>query len=115
MSGETRGAATAEYEDIIQNLNFILNTKKQYGSIINNFGMRDLNEFYDKEGIAKVVIEEISENIKQFEPRIKNVEIINKNTASIFQMAFILECQVFDTKQSLNVTFDTVFNSFIVT
>jgi len=91
-----------------------LNTKKQFGSVLENFGIRDLNEFYSKEGITKVVIDEVCENIERFEPRIKILDVISKDSNNIFQLAFMIECRVIDTKKSLNMTFDTLFNSFAI-
>jgi predicted component of type VI protein secretion system len=111
---EKRKISSENHEDIIQNLNFILNTKKYYGSVLDNYGIRDLNEFYDREGIIKVVVEEVLENIKEFEPRIEIVNITNKDSKNIFQLAFIIECRVLNTKKSLNMVFDTVFNNFII-
>ena len=40
---------------IVDNLNNILNTKKEYGSILNDLGIRDLNEFRSQEDIAAIV------------------------------------------------------------
>jgi predicted component of type VI protein secretion system len=114
ISTEKRRISNENHEDIIQNLNNILNTKKNYGSVLDNFGIRDLNEFYDKEGIIKVVIEEVCENIEKFEPRIDIVNITNKDSKNIFQLAFTLECRIINTKKSLDMVFDTVFNSFSI-
>jgi predicted component of type VI protein secretion system len=114
IPSEKRKISTENHEDIIQNLNNILNTKKYYGSVLKEFGIRDLNEFYDKEGIVKVVITEVLENIKKFEPRIKIINISHKDSKNLFQLAFTIECQVINTKKSLNMIFDTVFNSFII-
>jgi predicted component of type VI protein secretion system len=114
ISTEKRRISDENHEDIIQNLNNILNTKKNYGSVLDNFGIRDLNEFYDKEGIIKVVIEEVCKNIEKFEPRIDIVNITNKDSKNIFQLAFTLECRIINTKKSLDMVFDTVFNSFSI-
>ena len=114
IPSEKKNTSNENHEDIIQNLNNILNTKKHYGSVLDNYGIRDLNEFYDKEGIIKVVISEVFENIKKFEPRIKILNINNKDSKNIFQLAFTIECEIIDTKKSLNMIFDTVFNSFII-
>ena len=114
ISSEKRKISIENHEDIIKNLNNILNTKKYYGSVLDNYGIRDLNEFYDKEGIIKVVITEVIENIKKFEPRIEILNIVTEDSKNIFQLAFTIECRIIDTKKSLNMIFDTVFNSFTI-
>lgn len=112
---EKRKVSKTNHGDIIQNLNHILNTKRQYGSFLDNYGIRDLNAFYNKEDISKAVIQDVLENIERFEKRIEIVEIKHKNSSALFQLSFIIECRIRSSRKSLNMNFDTAFNSFTVT
>ena len=50
---------------IVENLNNVLNTKKGFGSILSDMGIRDLNEFRSRDDILSVVMEEVRQNIEQ--------------------------------------------------
>ncbi len=112
---EKRKISKTNYENIIQNLNHILNTKQQYGSFLDNYGIRDLNAFYNKADISKAVIRDVIENIERFEKRIKVLDIKHKDSRSLFQLSFTIECQIHDIHKSLDMNFDTVFNSITIT
>ena len=112
---EKRKVSKTNYGDIIQNLNHILNTKREYGSFLDNYGIRDLNAFYNKEDISKVVIQDVLENIDRFEKRIEIEEIEHKKSNALFQLSFIIKCRMRNTQKSLDMNFDTAFNSFTVT
>jgi type VI secretion system lysozyme-like protein len=99
---------------IVENLNNILNTKKDYGSVLNEIGIRDLNEFRSHEDIIAVVIEEVKENIEKFEPRVKLVEISPEETDRSFVLSFKIECIVRMNTRSLHMVFDTLFSKFHV-
>ncbi|MCG8683535.1 MAG: type VI secretion system baseplate subunit TssE [Desulfobacterales bacterium] len=114
IPSEKRKLAPERYEDIIQNLNNILNTKKDYGAILKDYGIRDLNEFNNKEGIIKIVMEEVLRNIETYEPRLSVKEIESVDSNSLFQLSFKIKCMVKDEKRSLNMVFDSIMNSFII-
>jgi type VI secretion system lysozyme-like protein len=97
---------------IIENLNNILNTKKDFGSILDEMGIRDLNEFRSQQDITSVVIEEVRKNIEQFEPRVELVDISPQPTESIFVLSFKIDCIVRKNAQSLQMVFDTFFSKF---
>jgi len=44
---------------IVENLNNILNTKKDYGSFLTDLGIRDLNEYRSRDDIAIILMEEV--------------------------------------------------------
>ncbi|MCG8635731.1 MAG: type VI secretion system baseplate subunit TssE [Desulfobacterales bacterium] len=114
IPSEKRKLSTDKYEDIIQNLNNILNTKNSYGSILEDYGIRDLNEFNSKEGIIKIVMEEVIRNIETYEPRLSVQEIESVDSQSLFQLSFKIKCTVKDEKKSLNMVFDSIMNSFLI-
>ena len=99
---------------VVENLNNILNTKKEYGSFLIDLGIRDLNEYRSREDIARVVIEEVKQNIEQFEPRVELLEIESLENDSPFVLSFKIECMVQENAESLHLVFDTLFNKFHV-
>ncbi|WP_035240842.1 GPW/gp25 family protein [Desulfobacter vibrioformis] len=114
IPSEKRKLSPNKYEDIIQNLNHILNTKKEYGGVLRDFGIRDLNEFNNKEGIIKIVMDEVVRNIQAYEPRLTVQEIESVDSHSLFQLSFKIRCMVKDEKKSLNMVFDSIMNSFLI-
>jgi len=112
---ERRKVSKTNHGSIVQNLNHILNSKRGYGSFLENYGIRDLNAFYNKEDISKAVVQDVLENIERFEKRVEVLDIQHKKSNSIFQLSFAIECRIHASHESLNMNFDTVFNSFTVT
>jgi type VI secretion system protein len=106
--------AETEAESIVSNLNNILNTKQDYGSFLNDFGIRDLNEFGSKDHIASAIIDEVAETITNFEPRVEMVAMKTINDPNPFRIAFSIECIIMDGRQTLRMVFDSVQNSFII-
>ncbi len=100
-----------ELNSIISNLNNILNTRKGYGSILKDFGIRDMNEFLSREHIALAVIEEVKTNIAHYEPRVELVEITKVDDNNPLRLSFQIKCLLRETSQSLHMVFDTVYSS----
>jgi len=101
-------------KSIVENLNNILNTKRDYGSFLQNFGIRDLNEYSSREDISLAVIEEVKENIKLYEPRVKLVNITMEQNSDPFVISFRVDCVVRNLSQTIQLVFDTFFNKFHV-
>ena len=99
---------------IVENLNNILNTKRDYGSFLQNFGIRDLNEYSSREDISLAVIEEVKENIKLYEPRVKLVNRTMEQNSDPFIISFRIDCVVRNLSQTIQLVFDTFFNKFHV-
>jgi len=102
---------SAELTGIVENLNNILNTKRQYGSFLMDFGIRDLNEYTSQDDIALAVIDEVKINIERYEPRVEVLNIRRVEDKSPFHLAFELECVVKENSQSLHMVFDSLFNN----
>ncbi len=100
-----------ELNGIVSNLNNILNTRKGYGSILRDFGIRDMNEFISREHIALAVIEEVKANIEKYEPRVELVSITRVDDDNPLRLSFQIECRLRETQQSLHMVFDTVYSS----
>jgi type VI secretion system lysozyme-like protein len=97
---------------IVENLNNILNTKKDYGSFLANLGIRDMNEYRSRDDISNVLIEDVKKNIKDYEPRVELVDITPQKTEMSFVLSFKIECIVRNNTESLRMVFDTFFNKF---
>lgn len=100
-----------EMTGIVANLNNILNTRKGYGSMLRDFGIRDMNEFISREHIALAVIDEVRANIEKYEPRVELVEITRVVDDNPLRLSFQIECRLRDTSQSLHMVFDTACSS----
>lgn len=114
FAARQRPVQDQEQSDIIENLNHILNSKKGYGAVLRDFGIRDLAEFNDEKQVTNAVMKEVTRNIQAFEPRIEVREIESVKSESIFQLSFKLDCVLKEKRQSLNMIFDTVSNSITV-
>ncbi len=106
--------AERELASIIENLNNILNTRKDYGSSLLDMGIRDLNEYTSKDHILQAVMAEVKRNIARYEPRVELVRITAEESGNIFKISFKIECRVRETAKSLRMIFDSVFNNFEV-
>ncbi|MHC1724556.1 MAG: type VI secretion system baseplate subunit TssE [Syntrophobacteraceae bacterium] len=100
-----------EMTSVIANLNNILNTKKGYGSMLRDFGIRDMNEFISREHIALAVIEEVKTSIEKYEPRVELIKITRIDDDNPLRLSFQIECKLRDTSQSLHMVFDTAYST----
>jgi type VI secretion system protein len=101
-----------ELKNIIDNLNYILNTKKGYGSFIDNFGIRDMNEYSSRDQLAVAIMDEVKQNIEQYEPRLQLMKISIEDTSDPFRISFKIECRLKETKKALFMEFHSVYNNF---
>jgi type VI secretion system lysozyme-like protein len=101
-----------DIEDIIENLNDVLNTKKGYGSFLPDFGIRDMNEYSSRDQLAAVIMEEVKYNIEHYEPRLQLMKISIEENQDPFRISFKIECRVKDTQKALFMEFNSVYNDF---
>jgi type VI secretion system lysozyme-like protein len=106
------GPKDRDIKDIIENLNFVLNTKKGYGSFLSDFGIRDMNEYSSRDHLAVAIMEEVKYNIEQYEPRLQLVKISTENNDDPFRISFKIECRLRDTQKALLMDFNSVYNDF---
>jgi len=101
-------------KSIIENLNNILNTKKQFGCFIKGFGIEDMNQFTSREYLVPLLIEEVKYNIEHFEPRLilEDIEVVD--TDQPFLISFKIKCKVKDSSKSLRMEFDSIYNNFTI-
>ena len=110
----TTGSGDQDLQSIIENLNNVLNTKKGYGSFLKNYGIRDMNEYSSRDHLSVAIMDEVTYNIEQYEPRLQLVSIAIEDNDDPFQIAFKIECRVRDTAQYLFMEFDSVYNDFYI-
>ncbi len=99
-------------KSIIENLNNILNTKKDFGYFIKGFGIEDMNQFTSRDYLVPLLINEVKYNIEHFEPRLKieDIEVIDNDQP--FIISFKIKCKVKNTSKSLRMEFDSIYNNF---
>lgn len=110
----TTGRRDHDLQSIIENLNNVLNTKKGYGSFLKDYGIRDMNEYSSRDHLAVAIMDEVTYNIEQYEPRLQLVSIAIQDNDDPFRIAFKIECRVRDTAQYLFMEFDSVYNDFYI-
>jgi predicted component of type VI protein secretion system len=100
--------------EIVNNLRNILNTKKGYGSFLENFGIGDYNLYRAREIIIQNIIKEIKENITLYEPRVKVVEIQEVASDLAFRIRFELKCIIEKTSNPIYIIFHSALNDVAV-
>ena len=108
------GSDRNEIRSILRNLNNMLNTKKGFGSVLEGYGIRDLNEYSSREQLTEAVVEEVRQNIELYEPRVELKEIVVEDAADPFRIAFRIECRVKETRESLLMEFNSVHKNMNV-
>jgi type VI secretion system lysozyme-like protein len=98
--------------NIIDNLNCVLNTKKGYGSFLADFGIRDMNEYSSRDQLAAVIMGEVKNNIERYESRLQLTNISLEENNDPFRISFKIECVVKETQRALFMEFNSVHNDF---
>ena len=101
-----------ELLDIVSNLRNILNTRRGYGSFLRDFGVDDMNEYYSRDQIALAVIREVQESVEKYEPRVQLLKISRIEDDDPQRLSFRIECRLSDTTQSIQLEFDSLYNTF---
>lgn len=99
---------------IVANLNNVLNTKREYGSFLPDYGIGDLSGHQTRDDVARAVIGEVRECIERYEPRVHLNEIIYENDSNPLRLSFTIRCTIKETAQALKMFFDTVFGKVSV-
>ncbi len=110
----SRGTEERRILDIVDNLNNVLNTKKGFGSFLDEFGIADMNEHRSRERIAQAIMQEVKRNIELYEPRVKLMDITLVRDNNPMRLSFLIMCSIRKNARSLRMVFDSTFNSFHV-
>ncbi len=115
--GETPAARISNSQDVdlqkvVANLNWVLNTKRGYGSILTDFGISDLNECTSRDVLILKIMEEVKRNIELYEPRLQLINIAVKDNKDAFRISFDINCILKDTRKALVMEFNSVYNNF---
>ena len=106
------GHKERDLQSIVENLNYVLNTKKGYGSFLKDFGIRDMNEYSSRDHLAVAIMEEVKYTIEHYEPRLQLIKISIEDNNDPFRISFKIECRVKDTQQDLFMEFNSAYNNF---
>lgn len=101
-----------DVRDIVDNLNNILNTRRDYGAPLGNLGMSDLSAYTSKDDIVGRIIEDIRKNVDELEPRLEVLNVEHTANDSSFYLSFILHCRLRDGQEAVEVVFDNRNKSF---
>ncbi|MCK5797003.1 MAG: type VI secretion system baseplate subunit TssE [Deltaproteobacteria bacterium] len=108
---ERTNIGNSELTSILRNLNNILNTKRNFGSPLPDYGIRDLSEYKSRDEIALAVIHEVRGNIARYEHRVALDEIVFNDEGDTLRLSFTIRCHLLHSSRSLRMLFDTVFNT----
>jgi type VI secretion system protein len=115
FSSASRRARMSPYlASIVENMNNVLNTKRDFGSLLRDFGVRDLSEHRTRDDIALAVVQEVRECIERYEPRVVLEKIALDNDNNPMRLSFTIQCSVRHDEKTLRMVFDTVFGSVAV-
>lgn len=114
LSGQEYKPELDDIQGIVDNLNNVLNSKRGYSSLLPDFGVSDYHHYTSRSDIAKVIIREVSENIRQFEPRVALTQIIEVKDENLFKLSFRIDCIVKKNARSLRLVLDPVLDKYLV-
>lgn len=103
LSGYPIKSKDKQIKSIIDNLNNVLSTKRDYGFFLHNFGLSNIEHIQSRDNANDVLIKEISENIAQFEPRIILKKIIPINEGKIFSLSFLIDFELLNESHSFKL------------
>ncbi|MEY3807966.1 MAG: hypothetical protein RI893_942 [Pseudomonadota bacterium] len=114
LAGHKTKAEDHEIQSIIDNLNNVLGSKRDYGFFLHNFGLSDYKYLGTSDYIGKALIAEITENIELFEPRIVLNKIVHVKDDQLFDLAFSIDCVVRNKPHTIKLFLNPVLNRYQV-
>ena len=104
----------ASVEAVLRNLRYILNAKRGYGSILEDFGISDLSHCSSREALVEILSNEIRETIAKYEPRVSLFEMSSIPNTRASQVSMVLTCELKSEQASFDLIFDTARTNFSV-
>ena len=114
LAGGKSNAEDFEIKSIIDNLNNVLGTKRDYGFFLQNFGLSDYRYLGTSEYIGKALIAEITENINLYEPRLVLNNIVPIKDDKLFYLAFSIDCVVREKTHTIKLFLNPVLDRYQV-
>ncbi|MEY3288164.1 MAG: hypothetical protein RLZZ419_406 [Pseudomonadota bacterium] len=114
LAGEKSKVEDFEIKSIIDNLNNVLGTKRDYGFFLQNFGLSDYRYLGTSEYIGKALIAEITENINLYEPRLVLNNIVPIKDDKLFYLAFSIDCVVREKTHTIKLFLNPVLDRYQV-
>jgi len=108
LAGESGHAKDYEVKSIIENLNNILGTTRDYGFFLHNFGISDYRYLSTREDIARAIIVDVAENIALFEPRVLVNEIVFVQDNKLLRLSFLIDAVLRENGQPLKLFLEPV-------
>ena len=96
-------AVPRETQDVMDNLSHILSTKKDYGAMVNDFGIVDLRQYSYVNDIIHKAIAEIRYSVEQYEPRVEIIAIYPLDKVRPIQIQ--MDCKIKQHEQRLQIRF----------
>ncbi len=114
LAGDKVQVEDHEIKSIIDNLNNVLSSKRDFGFFLPNFGLSDYKYHGSSDYIAKVLVDEIIENIELFEPRMVLNSIVHIKNDKLFKLAFSLDCRIRNKPHTFKLFLDPVVGHYQV-
>ena len=112
LAGVHNKAEDDEIHSILDNLNHVLNTTRDYGAFLHSFGISNYTYLCAREDIAKALISEISENIALFEPRVVLNRIVASKEDKLLRLSFRIDFVLRDQLHSVKLFLDPIDQRF---
>lgn len=111
---QRRRSDDSRIQSIIDNLNNMLNTKKEFGSWLRDYGIGDFNAYKSHEKVVETIIAEIRQSIRRYEPRVQ-VELIREIEAdSPFRLRLEVKCAFLEFEKPVYIVIDSIYNKVYV-
>jgi phage baseplate assembly protein W len=108
-----KSAPSTELEDILQNLMFLLKTKRGSGYFLQNFGLSDVG-YRTPEEMVVTLTNEITENVRLFEPRVELLRIDEEYADDGKRSRLVITLRHRDAGEKLAIVVDLQKPSFDV-
>lgn len=104
------GPPLTELQDVIQNLNHVLRTKRGTGYFLENFGLSEVG-FRTPEEMVNALTSELRENIRLYEPRVQLVDIDEDYDDDGGRSRLIVGLRLRSAKERLRIVVDLQKNT----
>lgn len=97
--------STNSMKAIIEHLNDLLNTKREFGNYPRDYGLDSYIYLGSNEKIILKIIDDIHDCLNKYEKRVSDVEVIHMNTEDPFTRTFLITCKIEAQHYSFHLSF----------